>query len=578
MVLLRLFLFGISTIGFFELIRRVCRDKVNIYFLPSLTIAIQVTFLFVAGLLNLLPEMTFGLYLIGLAEVIHTIYIYIYIYKKKDFSFIKTYLNIGYVVLIIILLILAMYLKGKVFSQYDNFSHWAIVVRRMLEVNRYPNFEDTLITFQEYPLGSATYIYFFAKLIITSESVQMLAQSYMLVAAILPLFSFAKKNQVAATITIVSFVNYVLLYNIRITDLLVDTLLPLVGICGLLFTYLHCKTDARVPFYFSAFYMVQLVQIKNSGIFFAAFIAILLLVSAWKKKEYLHGIISVTLPFISLILWQKHCKYVYLSAATSTHAMTVENYRSVFGNKTQEDIMQICSSLFKFVVSYKEVWITVGIGALVGVLILLTQKSLKTFFKVAIFSFSLYVVYQLGMLAMYLFSMPENEATHLAAIERYTKTVLIAILYLNMVPTVKLISEIAEKKLMTVIVTAGTFASFFVGMYISTGSIEAVVQAEIDVSERNWIGEACTKFGVPKYNSYCILIPSNDFGYTYYLGKYVFQSNDVTAPIIQSEDALNKIHSKYIFIYDKDNEIINGWIEANYPDQLGNEVIIQAIE
>ena len=79
MVLLRLFLFGISTIGFFELIRRVCRDKVNIYFLPSLTIAIQVTFLFVAGLLNLLPEMTFGLYLIGLAEVIHTIYIYIYI-------------------------------------------------------------------------------------------------------------------------------------------------------------------------------------------------------------------------------------------------------------------------------------------------------------------------------------------------------------------------------------------------------------------------------------------------------------------------------------------------------------------
>ena len=62
MVILRLGLFGISTLGFFELIRKASNDRVSIYFLPSLTIAIQVTILFLAGLLNLLPETAKGLY------------------------------------------------------------------------------------------------------------------------------------------------------------------------------------------------------------------------------------------------------------------------------------------------------------------------------------------------------------------------------------------------------------------------------------------------------------------------------------------------------------------------------------
>ena len=573
MVLLRLFLFLISTLGSFEWIRKVSNDKVNLYFLPSLTIAIQVTILFLAGLFNLLPEAAMGLYLIGFAGMIYRFY------EERNVAFLQSYQNIGYGVFLFCLLILACYLKGKLFSHYDNFSHWALVVKRMLEMDRYPNFEDTLISFQEYPLGSATYIYYFAKRISSSESVQMLAQSYMLLAAILPLYFFTKKNQAAVSVVIISFVNYVLLYNTKITDLLVDTLLPLVGVCGMLFTYLHCKKDEKIMFYFSAFYMMQLIQIKNSGIFFVAFIVIQLLRYAWKKKEYLHGIISAVLPFLSLMLWQKHCKYVFASAATSKHAMTVENYKSVFGDKTPEDIRLICTSLFKFVVSYKGVWITVGIGALVGALILFAKKKPgKLFWKTAEFSLILYVTYQLGMLAMYLFSMPGWEATHLASIERYTKTILIAILYLEMVPAVAILSALARKRAMTVITVFCTCASFLIGMYLSSGTITTVVQNKVDAAERNWIEAARIKYGVPMYESYCILVPEKDSGYANYLGKYIFQSMDMKTPVVESKETLDGITSKYIFVYDQNNEIINNWIKENYPEQFGNEVIIQTVE
>lgn len=574
MLFLRLCLFGISTLGTFELIRKACNGKVGIYFLPSLTIAIQLTVLFLAGILNLLPEMTTSLYIIGFVGIIYSLY------REKGISFLKSYINIGYAVLLVLLMIFTVYLKGKMFSGYDNFSHWALVVKRMIATNRYPNFKDAVIFYQEYPLGSSTYIYYWARLIGTNESVQMLAQCYMMLAAMLPLYSFAKNNQLAVSVVIVSFVNYVLLYNIKITDLLVDTLLPLVGMCGLLFAYWHCKEGGRTPYYLSAFYMVELIQIKNSGVFFAGLMAISLIVYAWKQKEHLRGLVCAVLPFISLMLWQKHCDYVYDSAVWSTHSMTVKNYASVFGNKTRNDILSISSSLLRFAVSYKEIWITVGIAALIGLLILLERKDLKkSFLKVAVYSFVLYVVYQLGMLAMYLFSMPLGEAIILASVDRYTKTILTAILYLNMILAVKLISELSGKKMMTAITTICTFASFFAGMYISSGAVKTVVQEKVDATKRKqieeWVGGARAKYGVPSNESYCILSPSSDDGYTFFLGRYIFMEEKVTARVIENEEELDNLWEKYIFVYDRDNEVINNWIQKKYPEQVGNEVIFR---
>ena len=282
MVLLRLLLFFISTIGSFELIRKACDDKVNIYFLPSLTIAIQVSVLFIAGLLNLLPETTIALYLVGFAGVIYRIW------KERSLAFLKAYINPGYILTFVLLLIFAVYLRGKILTHYDNFSHWGLVVRKMLEVDQYPTLKDNLIEFKEYPLGSATYIYYFAKLTRASESFQMLAQSYMLLAAILPLYSFAKKNHLAVSAAVLSFINYVLVFNVRITDLLVDTLLPLVGICGLLFVYQYCKEDRKIMLLFAACYMVLVSQIKNSGIFFVAFAAIYILALARNNNIYIY--------------------------------------------------------------------------------------------------------------------------------------------------------------------------------------------------------------------------------------------------------------------------------------------------
>ncbi len=566
---IKLFLFCVSTVGFWELIRR--NTRIDVYFLPGLTIALQTTILFAGGLLNLLPESMWLLYIAGFVGVIFSVS------QDRGISFLKVYMDAGFAFLAIVMCVMLLFVRGKIFADYDNFSHWAMVVKRMLEVNRYPNFEDTTIMFQEYPLGSATYIYYFSRLISTSESIQMLAQIYMMAASIVPVFVASRKNKTAALLVTLSATNLFFVYNVTVTNLLVDTLLPLVAMSGLLYSSIYCKKGNRpTEIFFAAFYMIQLIQIKNSGVFYIIMICVWILINVRRDGSIRARIACMAMPFGSLVLWQKHCQYVFAAAMTSKHAMTIENYTSVFNEKTPEDIKEICLQMLRFSITWKDVWITFAIALLIGALIFIYEKSgIIEYTKMMIFSIAMYITYQLGMLAMYLFSMPGKEATDLAGNTRYTKTVLIAVLYLTLLAAVRLISRADIKKFSQGVIAIVLFASYFVHMYLCMGSIKTFIQYTDYVEEREWIELARADYEVPNNESYCILIPEDDAGYAYYLGKYIFQSNAVSTLVVNDLAEMDGISSKYIFVYDHDNEAVEQWIRNRFPEQYGNRVIIR---
>lgn len=566
MTLTRLFLFFLSSLGSFELLRLICKEKLDSYFLPSLTVAIQVTLLFFAGILNLLPETVWALYLLGFCGLLYRIYL------DKGIVFLKKYLDTGYIVLLVVLGILTCYVRGKVFTHYDNFSHWALVVQQMLMHDRFPNFQDTLVLFQEYPLGSSVYIYFFAKLVGTSESLQMLAQIYMLAAAALPLFSFAKRNKAAASAAMLFFFYFVSSYNIAVTDLLVDTLLPMVGSCGLLFSITHCKKGCgKRMLWLASVYMVQTMQIKNSGVFFAALIGLSMLWPMGRSRELLHGILCTLFPFFTLWLWQKHCSYVFPSSAMSKHAMTVQNYHAMLGGKTAVDIRAICMSFLKFAVSWKDIWLAVILFAVLGCMIFAWGKPLKHLYaKIFLASAGLYLVYQLGMLAMYIFSMPTQEALRLASAERYSKTILTAILYLDMIPAIKLISEIPVKKYRVLLSTVCVCAGLYLFTCIPTQSL-----AKFTTEPRSWVEAAKYEYHVPEYSSYCVLLSPGDSDYAYFLLQYLYHSSAIRLIYVDNPDCLENITEHHIFIFDPDNPLIANWVNANFPSQIGHRVILQ---
>ena len=260
-------------------------------------------------MLNILSEAVFFLLVFGLAGFIgHTV-----LEKGKNLNF---YLRMEFIFLAAGLLILFFYLQGKLFTHYDNFSHWALVVKTMLRTNRFPSFETPIITYRGYPLGSSVYIYYTAKLIGEAEPLQMLGQGYMLLTCMLPLFRDNRRNRWLVFILMLFAGNFFLAYNVQPSELLVDTLLPLAGMSALLFTR-SCKNTDRRENLFIILFLTWVLQIKNSGAFFALIAGGAYLMTAKRNHRFWCGFACVMTAFFSLFLWNRHCKYVFGSAAMS---------------------------------------------------------------------------------------------------------------------------------------------------------------------------------------------------------------------------------------------------------------------
>lgn len=571
MTFVKLFFFALSTLGTFELLRLAGRGQIQTHFLPSLTIAAQVSVLFLAGLWNLLPEAAGMLYLLGFLGL------FLRVFQEKSLVFLRKYADFGYAALLMILMGSALAVRGKMFLQYDNFSHWALVVREMLINNRFPNFADTLIHFQEYPLGSAAYIYYFAHWVGTTEPLQMLAQAYAIAAAILPLFSRVTGRKPLCCAALLGFVWFVFDYNTAITDLLVDTLLPMVGMCALLFAVTHCKGGCgKFELFCAACYSIWLVQIKNSGIFFLLPVVLVIVPYAHRQKNRLPSLACLLAPLVSLTLWQKHCAYVFPAAASTTHAMTLSNYQVTLQGKSPDEILTICRSFLTFAATYRGLWLTVIFCAVLGGLVFLLNRPMrKDFIRIALFSAGLYLVYQLGNLGMYLFSMPTVEALHLGGVERYTKTILLAILYLNMLPVLRLISDTAVKS-RALALTAGFLVTLFAFLYLNLGSLEAIFQGREDPAKRQWLESVRVEYGLPEGESYRVLLPAEtakDNGYTYVLTRYTFRTNSARVLTADNLDSLAEDNAHFLLIYDPQDPEAARWVEAHYPGQTGRPVV-----
>lgn len=578
-LMLKLLLLFVSNLGYWNYIGK--KTKINIYYCPAVTIAGQIFVLFIAGIWNLLPEAANGIYILGIILFAMDLY-------KKRWKEYSAYKNWGYFYLAICLILSAIALRGCLFNDYDNFSHWATVVDEMLRTNRYPNFQSKTIMFQAYPLGSATYIYYFTKMIDPAESAQMLAQVYMMLACILPVFSFVTKHHFFISVYTVFMTNLFFVMNIRIDDLLVDTLLPLFGTMMLVFAYCEChqkgcNLEEITPREHSlrmlclSFLLVSTMLIKNSGVYFVGFAFVILykIYKANKQDRVVkrNVILCASMPIVAWLLWKKHCEYVFISAETSKHAMSIAGYIKEFLNKDWSAIQTITKQMVEFFFTGKDLRIVVLSLIALGVLtFVLYPDNMKRYCKVLSISVATYTLYMIGMLGMYLVSMSGGEALHLAGNIRYRRTILIAILYFLTIYFIQLLCnakntrEFAIEYVALGIILVCCWQSNYKGI-----TIFQVNQAGAD---RRWMETQIADYNIPQGQSYAICIDSEDAGYMYYMGKYVFASEKVNTPVITAENQTEMLNDyQYVIVADQENEILQNWVLKEYPEQAGCTVI-----
>lgn len=582
-LLLRLSLFLFSSFGYWECFRK--KAQINVFFLPAFTICLQTMLLFFAGLLNILKPVAMIVFAFGLLMAVVTL-------RRKGRESMKPYLNAGYAFLGISFALVLIATKGHIFTHWDDFNHWATMERCMLLTNRYPTFKDSVIEFRSYVPGSATYIYYFCKIVsggaVVAESIQMAAQAFMMLAFILPVFKFVKKNKVISTVFVLAFTNYLLCYDVKIYALLVDTLLPLQAMSMLLFIYSEClgmdknaNRGGGTSILYAIPFLCMQVLIKNSGMFFAVMAVLLVLDSLRYEQGGLKEKLAVVIsPFISFLLWHTHCDYVYPTVLTSEHAVSMAYYSRIISSKSAEDIRLFSVNFIDSVLTSKELlWIVIALMVLGLISTVIIPEIKKQYFKALAYSAGLYVMYIIGMYFMYLLSFSSAGAIGLGSFDRYQKTIFISIYYIVLILSLILLSTtVINKK--RVICEITVFVVLLCSWYF-TEKCATIFNSHIEPYgeyERRWIEKAAKDYSVYNNCAYTICIPENVWsGYTHALTRYVFCSDvvDVKTNVQEALEMDNIESGTYIFIYDSENKVIQDWVAENYPESIGEKVILR---
>ena len=183
---------------------------------------------------------------------------------------------------------------------------------------------------------------------------------------------------------------------------------------------------------------------------------------------------------------------------------------------------------------------------------------------------------------MYIFSMPTEEAVRLASALRYRKTVFILVFYLLTVFVVQCISDIEENLSGRVYGVAFVFALVIFwrvqcGQFSTIFSTNSTEKDRLWFEERLWFENAIYENSVGMNQSYMVCIPTEDAGYAYYLCKYLLHSANVSTRIVTDRSQTDDLENyNYVFFYDSNNEILNNWVETQYPEQVGKTVITTA--
>ena len=568
MIVIRWVLLGLSTAGWWEVLRK--RSNIHPAFLPSAAIAVQSCVLLLGGVLNILYETAFLLWLAGL------VFFAKYTVEKKGKN-LFCYMRTEYLFLAVSFAILAFVLQGKVFTHYDNFSHWALVVKTMLRTNHFPNTETPIITYRGYPLGSSVLAYYTARMTGGGETTWMLGQGYGMLACMLPLLRPEGRNRWLVLLTGLFLCNFFLAYNVQPTEMLVDTLLPLAGMCTLLFAQ-SCRGEDRRECWLAALYLIWLIQIKNAGVFFALAAGGVYLWRMRRSKVRLPAVMSVLLAFLSLWLWNLHCRYTFPSTGTSPHFLSFSWWEAAFQSKSVEDIKHIILMLIRNAFRWEYFGICMLLLAVVmGYCALAAKISRRGLAVSAGGLVGLYLFYQLGLLLTYIFSMHRTEAFYLVEFDRYEKTVIIAVVYLVCWMGMKAMA--AERKRLSPIWCA-VLCLMLSGIAFQYGSVPSIFTYQPyrfstfdGLEARMWMENLKEEYQIPNEGDYAFLIEGWDSDYFYYMGTYVFNGTDIVVIERADADSLERITADYVLIHDRDNPAIQQWVHTHYPDQQGNDLI-----
>lgn len=315
-------------------------------------------------------------------------------------------------------------LYGSRLVHIDNFSHWGAILK-LIEAGDALPAHNPLVYFPAYPTGSSLLIYWFSKAAgIHAEWFWAWSQSLVPAACAASLFTLPGDGEDRGLSVFTALTAPIALAclcgNTDPADLLVDTLVPMLGLAGLLLC-LSCRERLDRLALPLTVYAAYLPMVKNSGYFFAGLLILsALLLGRGKRRWLAPGCMLLGLAAANRI-WAWHVKTAFEGGMGSYHAVSLQSFGAAFAQKTPADLRGIALAVGRAILEEgRLVWL---IAALAAALLLCALSGRKELRRQVLAVPGIWALYLVSLLGMYVFSMSVGEALRAAAFDRYYRII-----------------------------------------------------------------------------------------------------------------------------------------------------------
>lgn len=403
------------------------KTKIRTEFIPLTVFSAVSLILYLGGLAGQLLPTAAAVYGIG---ILLCLYLAFRI-RKNGFSVKEIGLfEISFLLIGILFLVLSFFLKMQ---HYDNFSHWAVIVKNMLTTNHFPTVQDELIVFKDYPPGTSVFIYYVCRFWGNSQGMMLMAQNALLLAGFFAIFGMIREKRrflvysfVAMGFAMVSFLNL----TIRINNLLVDFHLPVFALAAVAMIDYYQK-DLKKAALLLVPVLGFLTIVKNTGLIFAAFPLLYLVYViikykiTWKKLGCL--VVILGLVAVPYLLWNFHMDHQLAGIEQKFSAESQSEEYAPADTSQQKEIAEKFIQQAVNLSSRAAIAFAFCHGAVLvlALFLLMRRRKWLRLFTTLIVLDAAVLCYYGGILYLYLYRMPASEAVVLAGFERYACSIMV---------------------------------------------------------------------------------------------------------------------------------------------------------
>lgn len=481
-------------------------------------------------------------WLLGLLEIYNN--------KNNLNLFINNFFTPGFAVFLIFAFISALALNGVMVHSWDEFSHWADIVKVLSTLDMLGS-PATNSSFASYPPAMAVFQYLIQKIFllfnpekIFAEWLIFYAYQIYLFAVLMPLFykcEFKKFFDViflAAIIFITPAFFYIHLY----CAVYIDPFLGCLAGSGMAVIILFNKDDKDYFYdYFITLVIFTLVLTKDVGLLLAGSLVLLYIIDLWLMER---GIFRSALAVIALalpkLLWNYRIISNGIRKAFDTHPDWTMLYNVISNHDTsyKRTIFEnyFNALLFKPVilsenpplrihVSYFAIFILMSGLILIAVLFLLRKNKLSKGQAALYFTvpFLQTFIFMFGLCAVYIFNFSEYEGVKLASFDRYLRIAFLAF-YIALFALAWKCAEIINLKLknifkaIIILPCIAVFLIYFIPHINKEYTSSVIVRAKYN-NIVNKINEECEGKGRIYF------ISQEDSGFDYWVTRFSVRPN-----------------------------------------------------